>query len=196
MTEASRVDVVIFEDRVEEVDRIRVWLGLNPAHLEADLSAATAKNRPAPPVDVSSAIALRPADLKTQGRVQWRHVKAKLVELDPRLVIFDWLLSGDSGDSPFSGLEFAREARDAWENLGVIVVTSGGDGELATILAQQQDLDEQRARHGWRIDAAWVKPWGPGKKLLNPHPTQIDFRAAVQGILKKSLRPSEHPAAG
>lgn len=128
-------------------------------------------------------VARQRSDADEQG---WQRIAREVRHVDPKVVVFDLLLSGDQADHPFSGIIYANRCKTEWPECGVVVVTTGGDQDLGGIIKRQKDVDEQKKQGGWPVDFAWVKPWGPAGD--SPKATKVE--ADMAGLIRRSKRPS------
>jgi len=194
MADNQTIDVVIVEDRLDEVNRICLWLGLNSVNTEVNL-VSDPDNVAAERIsgEESPAIFIEPPREEKQADAMWQTLKKSIREYNPRVVVFDYLLGGSKGDQP-NGIAFGIRCKEAWPDLGVVIVTTGGDGALEGIIKSQEELDEQRARFDWPVNDAWVKPWGPAGKNVAGHiiQTSIPYRDRVAKLINNASRPSEH----
>jgi hypothetical protein len=175
MTHTPLVDVLIFEDRPDEVGKLARWLGLSGTQYRSCTWFAD--------VEPGS------RDDEFTYRKAFRIVSEKIREVDPRVVVFDYLLSGQQGDSPYNGAALANECKaEHWPEMGAILATTGGDGELTGIIESQTVLDEINSREQWPLDFAWIKPWGPNGEFMSQHVVEHH----VRDLIRESKRPSEH----
>ena len=192
MLDTTDVDVLIIEDMLPEVERIRTWLNLGPATTQSQLVPASPAEGNAR-LTMPATVSIRPADLATQSRLNWQAVEKKIAETNPLVVVFDYLLADENG------AQFARHAKQRWPRLGVILVSTGGDGELEGVLLKQHEADEaldnMDANQG-RPDCFWIKPWGRAR-ADRPYDQvsramHLDYRGKVRELLRASTRPKTH----
>ena len=170
------VDVLIFEDNPDEVARIANWLGLAPFQY-----ATCAKFSQASPTG------RRPDEEAEQG---WRWIQAEVPRVNPKVVVFDYLLSKNLGNQSYDGLYYGRRCKDraCWPEMGVVLVTTGGDRDQAGQIRAQEELDKQRIDNKWAIDFAWIKPWWTAQSTV----ADTKAQAELQKLIRQSRRPSEH----
>jgi hypothetical protein len=165
----SDVEVLIVEDSPTEAPKIIKWFGLSLARCKASR-------------------AFREAASNATPETGWLMLKKEIVATNPRVVVIDYLLTGLSGSNVFDGIEYSNRCKHAWPHLGVILVTSGGDGELEGVIRSQKELDEQKNRNDWSMDHAWVKPWGPSADASAHRPVQD----IVKVLIEQSWRANDH----
>lgn len=197
MSSEQSPDAVVLEDTPEEIGRIRQWLLIDPLSSASELIGSTEREDELLSDDVGpmSAVVLRPPSRETQIAITKREIIQQIEKHDPCVLIVDWLLSGESGDE-IGGFDVSILCKEKWPEMGVVVVTTGGDGDLEFLMKGQQELD-QELRHMnpvTRPDFAWIKPWGPSARLdrLSRGDSGIDYRKCVRELVNRSKRPSEH----
>ncbi len=170
------VDVLIFEDNPDQVKRIADWFGLAPFQYKYSLKFAQA-----------NASGRRPNEEAEQG---WEWVQSEIRRTDPKVVVFDYLLSKNLGSQSFDGLHYGKlcKGRDFWPELGIVLVTTGGDGDQTGQIREQLELDNQRVNNKWPIDYAWIKPWGTARSTA----TNTKVQTELKKLVHQSRRPSEH----
>lgn len=195
MTAPGKPDILIIEDRESEVPRICTWLGLNPLNKKVELVPNPDAKRPENLSEETPAVILEAPRGQQQTDSQWRSLRDSLLQQDPKVVVLDYLLSGESGNDPFDGVSYGMRCKETWPDMGIIIVTTGGDGMLEGLLASQKELDEQKSHFKWRFNYAWIKPWGPAahKQTGGIVNTGIRYRELMHELLRSSRRPSEHP---
>jgi hypothetical protein len=173
------VDVLIFEDTPSQVQKIADWLGLAPYQYAScpRFAQATPTGR-------------HPDEEAEQG---WRWIAAEVRRVDPKVVVFDYLLSKNLGNQSYDGLFYGNRCKDRtyWPEMGVVLVTTGGDHDQAGQIREQEELDKQRIDNKWAIDFAWIKPWGAARSTV----TETKVQADLQKLIRHSRRPSEHKRA-
>ena len=172
------IDVLIFEDDRNQVKDIADWLGLAPFQyvFSAKFAQATPSGR-------------RPNE---ESELGWTWIESEIRRVNPKVVVFDYLLNKNRGNASFDGLDYGKRCkRDFWPELGVILVTTGGDKDQGEYIREQRELDDQRIDKKWAIDCAWVKPWGTAKSTV----TDTKVQAELQKLIRQSRRPSEHKQA-
>ncbi len=168
------VDVLIFEDSPEQVEPIAHWFDLAP--FEYSFSPRFVQASPAEGYS------------DAEAEKGWKWVAAEVERVDPKVVIFDYLLGKDSGADSFDGAVYGKACKQRWPEVGAVLVTTGGDGDQAGILVSQQELDDWLKNSDSLIDFAWIKPWGTA--IPAEHDTKV--RTELQNLIKRSRRPGNH----
>jgi len=198
MPDDNRPDAVILEDRPDEIGRIHRWLLIEPTNVESKLIKQSDGEGEllSDGDDPLTAVVLQSPGRETQIATMKRQVAQQVKEHDPCIVIVDWLLSGESGEDPFSGFDIAALCKEKWPDMGVVLVTTGGDDDMALLLKNQMALDDSLSRvpADSRPDYAWIKPWGPSARLdlAFRGDLGIPHRTRIRDLLEGSKRPSEH----
>lgn len=174
---SASVDVLLFEDRADQVTRIAEWLGLIPSQYTfcPKFAQVTPTGR-------------HPNDEAEQG---WHWIESEIRRVNPKVVVLDYLLAKHLGNLSYDGLDYGKRCKELWVELGVVLVTTGGDDDLAGHICRQTDLDKQRTGNQWPIDAAWIKPWGTAQATASDTKVQV----GLQKLLRSSRSPSEHNPA-
>jgi hypothetical protein len=173
----TRVDVLVFDDQKDQQPRILKWFALSPNQCEFSQTFVKASPNPRHPYE--------------QSDIGWRWIESEILRIDPKVVVFDFLLAKQFGDVPYDGLEYGNRCKTHWAELGVILITTGGDATQGQRIASQEQLDELRRANAWPIDAAWIKPWGPAEASVPDTKVQVE----TQTLIRQSRRPSEHKRA-
>ena len=106
----SSVDVLLFEDRADQVTQIVNWLGLTPSQYAfcPKFTQVTPTGR-------------HPNDEADQG---WRWIESEIRRVDPKVVVLDYLLAKQLGNLSYDGLHSQlsgyKSNRARWLGLGVL----------------------------------------------------------------------------
>lgn len=182
MSDHEQLDVLVFEDTKGQAGEIIEELGLQPTEDDdVDLFTGPGLAGDRPVFARRHRASVQPAVLQ------------RIEEADPKVVVFDYLLSGPSGSEPVDGLELGIVCKKKWPHIGVILVTTGGEGDLTGTVGSQAELDRQKRDHDWPIDYAWIKPWSAaGQKDVKRGVRLPDWSQCAGRLIENSQRPSEH----